>query len=290
MKKAAIIGTVLALTLLVSQNAFAQCGSGFGISICGGIYINTPVVTPTPVYVEPAPTVFYAPPPVYTYTPPPVVYTPPPEPVVITQPAPVFVQTTQTYVSQPVMPTYQLRPMVRDRGFGFGVRAGAGYAGVEDVGNFGGGVVARYIASPRFGVELTVDAYGGTGYTGDVEAVEFPVTLNALWFVNPRNRVQLYLVGGLGMSFASVTGSNGSEDSPVYGGGELGLGVEFLIGQHVGLTVDARGFLRGRMNERTTDPSDPVNDGSCRIGDDGAWECTPVTAGAIFNLGFNFYL
>jgi hypothetical protein len=289
MKKAALIGTVLAVTLLVSQNANAQCGSGFGISICGGIYINTPVVTPAPVYVEPAPTVVYTAPPVYTYTPPPVVYTPPPQPVVVTQPAPVLVQTTQTYVSRPMIPNYQLRPMVRDRGFGFGVRAGAGYAGVADVGNFGGGVVARYIASPRFGVELTVDAYGGTGYTGNVEAVEFPVTLNGLWFINPRNRVQLYLIGGLGVSFASVS-SDTAEDSPVYGGGELGLGVEFLIGQHVGLTLDARGFVRGRMNERETDPSDPVNDGSCRIGDDSEWECTALTAGAIFNLGFNFYL
>jgi len=249
------------------------------------------VVTPAPIYVEPAPTVVYTPPPVYTYTPPAVVYTPPPQPVIVSQPAPVVVETTQTYVTQPMMQNYQfqLRPMVRHRGFGFGVRGGAGFVGAADVGNFGGGVVARYIASPRFGVELTVDAYGGTGYTGNVDVVEFPVTLNGLWFINPRNRVQLYLVGGLGVSFGSVE-ANGVEDSPVYGGGELGLGVEFLIGQHVGLTLDARGFLRGRMNERENDPSETVNDGSCRIGDDSEWECTAITAGAIFNLGFNFYL
>jgi len=288
MKRAAIIGTVLAASLLITQEAFAQCGSGFGISVCGQIYVNTPVVTPAPVVVQ-QPPVVYTPPPVYTYTPPPVVYSPPPQPVIVTQPAPVVVQTTRTYMPVPRL-RLRDRPMVRHRGVGFGVRAGAGYAGVTDIGNFGGGALVRYIASPRFGVELTVDAYGGTGYTGNVERVEIPVTLNAMWFVNPRSRAQLYLLGGLGVSFASVD-ANGYEDSPIYAGGELGVGVEFLLGRHVGLTIDIRGFLRGRMNERELPPSMEYSyDGSCREDGEGGWECTNLTAGATLNAGFNFYL
>lgn len=291
MKKAAIVGTVIAASLLFVQEAQAQCGGAFGISVCGQIYVNTPVVTPAPIVVQ-QPQVVYTPPPVYTYTPPPqpVIVTQP-APVVYQQPAPIVVQTTQTYVpSPPPRMVLSRRPMVRHRGLGFGLRAGGGYAGMTDVANFGGGANIRYITSPRFGVEFTVDAFGGTGYTGNVERVEIPITLNGLWFINPRSRAQLYLLGGFGASFASVE-ANGYEDSPVYLGGELGLGVEFLIGRHVGLTMDVRGFLRGRVNERELPPSMAYSyDGSCREDGFGGWECTNLTAGATFNLGFNFYL
>lgn len=294
MKKALLIGTLFAVTMLTTQQAQAQCGSGFGISICGQVYVNTPVVTPPPVVVR-TPRVHVTTVPVYTpppvvYTPPPVVYTPPPAPVIVQQPAPVVV--TQQYVTTTPRPVLHMprREFVRHRGFGFGARAGAGYAATEEITNFGGGAVARFIASPRFGIEITGDVYGGAGYTGDVERVEIPVTVNALWFVNPRHRVQLYLLGGLGVSFAAIEAANGDEDTPVYGGGELGVGVEFLLGNHIGLTLDVRGFLRGRMNERELPESSPAYDGSCREADGGGYECTDLEGGVTFNAGFNFYL
>ena len=97
-------------------------------------------------------------------------------------------------------------------------------------------------------------------------------------------------MAGLGVSIASIEAANGEIDDPIYGGGELGIGVEFLLGQHIGLTLDARGFLRGRMTDREYSPDSPVSDGSCRMGDGNEWECTDLEAGITFNAGFNFYL
>ena len=145
----------------------------------------------------------------------------------------------------------------------------------------------RYIASPRFGTEIGVGAFGGKGY-GGADRIEFPITVNGLWFVNPRSRAQLFLLGGLGVSIAQVE-QNGYEDGPIYAGGQLGVGVEFLIGSHIGLALDARGFIRGRLNERDEDVSLLAHDGSCRDGEEG-WECTDLEAGATFNASFYFYL
>ncbi len=307
MKKALVVGTVLASALLLTSQAHAQCGGGFGISICGQIVVTPPpvpvilpppVYTPPPVYLPPpvvysppvyvAPPVVYAPPPV-VYTPPPVVYTPPPPPPIVVTPAPVVYAAPQPTImmtaSEPVAVPAP-RAFVRHRGFGFGVRASGGYAGLTDMGMYGGGAVLRYNTGPAFGLELTVDGYGGTGY-GGAERIEFPVTVNGLWYVNPRSHVQLYVLGGLGLSVAEVS-ANGDTDDPIYGGGQLGLGVEFLIGSHVGLTLDVRGFLRGRMNERPE--GNLAHDGSCRPAEGGGTECTDLEAGATFNAGFNFYL
>lgn len=304
MKKALLIGTVLVSAMLVSTQAHAQCGGAYGISICGQIVVTPPplpvvvpppvVVAPPPVYVPPPvvytpPPVVYTPPPV-VYAPPPVVYTPPPPPPVFVAPAPIVYTapappTVLVAASEPVAAPAP-RPFVRHRGFGFGVRASGGYAGLSDVGMYGGGAVLRYNTGPHFGLELTVDGYGGTGY-GGADRIEFPVSINGLWYVNPRSHVQLYLLGGLGISVAEVS-ANGDTDDPIYGGGQLGVGVEFLIGSHVGLTLDVRGFIRSRMNDRPE--GSLAHDGSCRIAEDGGTECTDLEAGATFNAGFNFYL
>jgi hypothetical protein len=271
MKKAILGTTVIAVALCYANFAEAQCGTGYGVTVCGQVYVNPPPV----VLVPPPPPVVYVPPPA-VYVPPPVIYTPPPPPVIVTAPPP-------PVVAAPAAPPE--RPFVRHRGLGLGVRASGGYDGSTQVGMYGGGALLRYIASPRFGLELTADGYGGEGY-GGAERTEFPITINALWFLNPRSRAQLYLLGGLGVSIAQVE-QHGETDDPVYGGGQLGIGVEFLLGNHIGLTLDARGFLRGRMNER--DEGLMAHDGSCREVD-GVMECTDVEGGATFNVGFNFYL
>jgi len=304
MKKALIIGTVIASALLITSQAHAQCGIGYGVSICGQIVVTpppVPIVVPSPVYIAPPvpvyvpPPVVYVPPPV-VYTPPPVVYAPPPPPPLVVYRAPptvyvapapppaVYVHAAP--VATPVLQLRSPRSFVRHRGFGFGARASGGYAGLTDVGMYGGGVVLRYNTGPRFGLELTVDGFGGAGY-GGAERIEFPVAVSGLWYVNPRSHVQLYLLGGLGMSIAEVT-AGGQTDDPIYGGGQLGVGVEFLIGSHVGLTLDVRGFVRARMNDRPE--GSLAHDGSCRPTDDGGTECTDLEAGATFNAGFNFYL
>ncbi len=282
MNKILLSGTILVASLLVAQQAHAQCGSGFGISVCGEVYIG-----PAPVVVQPSPPpVVYTPPPQVVYTPPPqVVYT---QPVYVAPQPTVVVETQQVHVvpAAPARPPRLQRPFRRHRGFGFGARAGGGYAGISDIGMYGGGVVVRYNTGPRVGIELTVDAFGGTGYAG-AERLEFPITLNALWYLNPRSRFQIYLLGGLGISIAEVE-QNGYTDDPIYGGGQLGLGVELLLGDHFGITLDARGFIRARMNER--DEGNLAHDGSCRETEDGGTECTDLEAGATFNLGLNFYI
>ena len=83
---------------------------------------------------------------------------------------------------------------------------------------------------------------------------ETEFTVNALVFVNPRSRVQLYFLAGLGGSWANVTRTaragypNGSRTSYTYFGGQAGAGLEFRIAKHFAMNLDARAFIRSRTD------------------------------------------
>lgn len=192
----------------------------------------------------------------YPYGPCGVVYVAP-QPVYVAAPAPTVV------VAQPAPVAVEApAPFVRSAGFGLGLRATAGYAGEHGLGLYGGGLVLRYIATPHFGLELDVDGYGA-GTDGD-DAFVVPISLSALVFLNAQSHVQPYLIGGLDLM---ILGGEGCDDaSYLYAGGHAGVGIEFLLGSHVGLTLDARTFVQGMV------------------------DADEIEYGVTFNTGFNVYL
>jgi hypothetical protein len=212
-----------AIFTLLPQIAHAQCGYPYGV--CGQVYI-----APQPIYVaQPQPVVVVA------------------EPVA--QPAPVVVAPAA----------------VRGTGFGLGLRASVGYAGLDGdgLGLYGAVAVARYQATPRFGVEL--DVGGLAGGDGD-DAVLVPIGLTALVFFNPGRHLQPYLFGGIDMTIIDADCLQGGS-SWIFAGGHAGVGLEFLVANHFGLTLDARGTVEGVVHA-----ADYIN------------------YGFTINTGFNFYI
>jgi hypothetical protein len=185
-----------------------------------------------------------------------------PQPVVVVQnpqPTVVYAQ-PQVVVQEQVRPApvVNLRPQLRNRGTGLGLRAAVGYAGSNELTFYGAGAVLRYIANPRFGLELAVDV------NGCEEAIVVPIELSGLVFFNTRGRVQPYLVAGVDFN---IIAPNDRVASFLYAGGHFGVGLEILVGRRLGITLDARTFVQGLAHSVEKD----------------------VEYGVTVNTGFNFY-
>lgn len=262
--------------------AWAQCDPGVvfcaQVEIGGQIQIGTPPPPPAPpppavVYVQPAP----PPPPVVIYRP-----APPPQPVVVYQ-----------------QEVYQETQVVWMEGDGrWGLHGSLGGTVSDSIAMGGGMVALRYRPRPRFALDLGVGGYAGYDYQGN-ERVEVPLTADFLFFFNPRHRLQLYGVAGVGVSFAEVGGDawhdhsrdgawDGHADDGVgmsYYGGQLGFGLEWRLGQHWALNADLRGFVRHRFASETNTPE------FVEIGADGrpTGRATDTSGGALLNVGATLY-
>lgn len=186
-----------------------------------------------------------------------------PQPVLVVQnPQPAVVVTAQPQVVvqqqiQPV-PVVSLRPEVRQRGVGLGLRANVGYAGGNELTFYGGGGVFRFIGGPRLGLEIAFDIAGCD------DAIVVPIEMSGLVFFNIRGRVQPYLLAGLDFNIIAPTDRDASF---LYVGGHFGVGLELLVGRRLGITLDARTFVQGLAHSVETD----------------------VEYGVTVNTGFNFY-
>lgn len=159
----------------------------------------------------------------------------------------------------------------------------------QDTGGMGGvGMALRFRPVPAFAFEGGVDLLAGSDYNGFART-ELPITINGIIFVNPRSRVQLYLLGGMMFSHAEVQsntssplltiGRNGYQASYDYFGGQGGMGLEFRLSKHVALDVDVLGFMRSRTDSgQTPEFVDPLT---------GRW--TNTSAGAIGRGGLTFW-
>jgi len=133
------------------------------------------------------------------------------------------------------------------------------------------GFALRARPTGYFALDFGLDVVGGRDYHGR-RRTEVPLTVNALVFVNPRDRAQFYMLGGLGWSSArvevpyEVRGANYSESGSTidrygYFGVQLGAGFEFRVAKKTALNVDLIGFVRGRTdqaaayNPEFTDPA-----------------------------------
>ena len=200
---------------------------------------------PPPPRVRRLPGVTYAPAP---SQPPVVVYQPPP-PVMVVRP-----ETPPPYEYAPPRPS----PRMLGREWGLnlhleGVSMGGGTEHNAGMGGAGAGL--RFKPNRYFGLETDVDFLGGHGYVGDVRH-ETALSFNALMFLNPRSRAQVYLLAGFGWSWANSqsdpndpTVTNPFNQNYAYFGGQAGIGLELRLTRVLALNVDLRGFVRSRTDQ-----------------------------------------
>jgi opacity protein-like surface antigen len=101
----------------------------------------------------------------------------------------------------------------------------------------------------HFALDLGLDFIGGKDFQG-YQRSEVPFTVNAMIFVNPRSKVQLYFLGGLGWSTARVQVPGEDIAKYSYFGVQSGVGLEFRVAKHVALNLDILGFIRGRTDDK----------------------------------------
>lgn len=159
-----------------------------------------------------------------------------------------------------------------------------------------GGVGASFRARPVpfFALDFGLDAVGGRDYHGNTRS-EVPFTISGMFFVNPRNPVQFYLIGGLGWSSARVQYDNTAAPDPSatpsagdpyvierysYFGGHFGGGLEFRLSQPVSLNLDLIGFVRGRTDSKARDYPEFVDEFG---------RTTNSSGGGLFRAGITFY-
>lgn len=196
------------------------------------------------------------PPPVVVYQP---VPEPPPQVIVVTPGHPRYHRTAYAVPPPPpAAPRMRWQPEfglnLRVEGVALGGRGASGAAGMGGV-----GLSLRYRPVPAFAFDLGVDVLAGHDYNG-FQRVEVPVTLNGLLYLNPRSRVQVYLLGGAHISRAQVRSEIAapqlsSTDDGEYGanytyfGGQGGGGFEFRVSRRVALNLDVVGFVRKRIDD-----------------------------------------
>jgi opacity protein-like surface antigen len=174
---------------------------------------------------------------------------------------------------------------------GVAVGHGNGYGSTAGMG--GVGLSLRYRPVPHFAFDLGVDVLAGNDYNG-FQRVEVPVTLNGMIFLNPRSRVQVYLLGGMNVSRASVhspfaapqlsMSRDGMDYSNAYTylGGQGGGGLEFRLSKHVALDLDVVGFVRKRID-------DGADRGPAEFIDPNSGRTTNTSGGALFRGGLTFW-
>jgi hypothetical protein len=162
----------------------------------------------------------------------------------------------------------------------------------ETAGMGGLGFSLRYRPVPHFAFDAGLDFIGGIDYLGN-ERGETALLLNGMVFINPKNKVQVYALGGLGFSGASVNRRNVTELSDgglveseerveySYFGGQLGMGLEFRIGKRTALNVDVLGFVRGRTDERARTEPEFIDPETGRT--------TNTSGGGLLRGGITFY-
>ncbi len=150
----------------------------------------------------------------------------------------------------------------------------------------------RYRPIPHFALDAGLDFIGGVDYQGN-DRGETALLLNAMAYFNPKDKAQIYVLGGLGFSGATVnkkTELTLSDNSVAlveeqkeyrYFGGQVGVGLEFRVAKKTALNLDVIGFVRGRTDDQArfepefTDPE--------------TGRTTNTSGGGLFRGGITFY-
>jgi hypothetical protein len=151
----------------------------------------------------------------------------------------------------------------------------------------GAGFAFRIRPFPLFAVDLGLELVGGIDYNGN-DRTEQAFVGNALVFLNPRDRVQCFVLGGVSLGGAGVRVRRQAgypvpprDDSYTYVGGQLGLGVEWRVTRRTAITSDFSLFVRGR--------TDSERDARPEYVDPSTHFATNASGGGLFRLGGTFY-
>ena len=174
--------------------------------------------------------------------PPPVVVYQPPPPVMVVRP-----EAPPPYEYAPPPPRVPSpSPRVGPQPAPRRARPSATAAGSAPMG--GGGLGFASSPPATSASRPTVDFVGGHDYQGD-DRNETAFTFNALFFLNPQSRAQLYLLAGFGWSGAHVTSDTSALDDALRllrrAGGRR---ARVRLTRVFALDVDLRGFVRGRTD------------------------------------------
>ncbi len=143
--------------------------------------------------------------------------------------------------------------------WGLALRAVGGLMGSPRVGveNFGiGGIGLSLRSRPLLPVafDLGVDLVGGVDPNGWSRR-EVPIAASTLLYLNPRSVAQVYVLGGVNLTFAGVQSrfiepnfAGGTYDDYTYLGMQLGGGVEFRLSRVLGFHFDGLASIRTRVD------------------------------------------
>jgi len=185
-------------------------------------------------------------------------------------------------------PPYEYKPTqpswYRQKEWGLNIHlvgAMMGRRAAADSGMGGIGFGVRFRPMPHLALEGGLDFIGGRDFDANGRA-ETVASGNLLLFVNPKNKVQVYFLGGMGGSWARVFERSwgGPSTSYQYFGGQAGVGLEFRLARHFALNIDGRGFVRTRI--------DSAADRTFEFRD-GAGRGTNTSGGGLVTGGMTFY-
>jgi hypothetical protein len=180
----------------------------------------------------------------------------------------------------------------RQREFGanlhiVGALLGSEHGMSHDAGMGGLGAAFRLRLVPMFALDVGLDFLGGRDFNGNVRG-EAVLSANGLLYLNPRQRAELYLLGGLSTSRAHVEVRHlGAERvtphdaSYSYFGGQLGFGVEARLSRRLAASADLVGFIRERSRRYRYFEPDFVDPETHRA--------TNRSGGGLIRGGFTFY-
>jgi hypothetical protein len=159
---------------------------------------------------------------------------------------------------------------------------------VDSTGLGGLGFGFRYRLLPRLAFEADVELLKSADQNGYTRS-EGSVLLNALVFFNPRDVVQLYALGGLGLSRATASIGPRSDEAYFkryeehysYFGGQLGLGVEVRVSHRLAIAGDLLGFIRGRSDEHWAEAPEYIDRDHQRS--------SKTSGGGLLRAGVTFY-
>ena len=154
----------------------------------------------------------------------------------------------------------------------------------RDAGMGGIGASYRYRPVRSLALDVGIDFFAGQDFQG-FQRTERALSLNGLVFFNPRDKVQVYALFGLGFSSADVEreGPTGEiiEDDYGYFGFQTGLGLEFAVWRSASLNLDLIGFIRGRTDAEAAENPEFVDPETGRA--------TNTSGGGLLRGGVTFY-
>jgi hypothetical protein len=132
----------------------------------------------------------------------------------------------------------------------------------------------------HFAVDFGIDFINGIDYQGN-RRQEIPLSLNALWFLNPRSKAQFYFIGGINWSNARVDLPAGNRADYTYFGAQGGAGLEIRFSRRIAMNFDFLGFIRGRTDDGARQQPEFIDPTTGRS--------TNTSGGGLMRLGLTAY-